>query len=62
MLAGGLSYNLRGVRDTALWQVTTGGVVSKILTVKLQEAVLPPPSVAVAVTVVMPSGKLEPGA
>jgi simple sugar transport system permease protein len=24
VLAGGLSYNLRGVRDTALWQVTTG--------------------------------------
>jgi simple sugar transport system permease protein len=24
VLAGGLSYNLRGVRDTSLWQVTTG--------------------------------------
>src|SRR3989442_9792747 len=39
-----------------------GGSVSTTLTVKLQFAVFPAASVAVAVTVVVPTGKAEPGA
>jgi hypothetical protein len=41
-------------------QVITGACVSTTVTVKLHEAVLPDASVAVAVTVVVPFGKVEP--
>jgi hypothetical protein len=41
-------------------QVIIGGCVSTIVTVKLHVAVLPDASVAVAVTVVVPFGKVEP--
>jgi hypothetical protein len=43
-------------------QVITGGSVSLTVTVNEQDAVFPAPSVAVAVTVVTPFGKLEPDA
>jgi hypothetical protein len=49
-------------RARSAGQVTTGGVVSATETVKEQEAVFPPPSVAVQVTVVAPSGKVDPEA
>jgi hypothetical protein len=39
-----------------------GGVESATVTVKEQDEVLPPPSVAVQVTVVAPSGNVEPEA
>jgi hypothetical protein len=42
--------------------VITGGVTSLTVTVKLQLVVLPAASVAVAVTVVVPTGKTEPEA
>ena len=42
--------------------VIEGGCVSLTVTVNEQVAVLPAPSVAVAVTVVVPFGKLEPEA
>ena len=42
--------------------VITGGCVSFTVTVNEQVAVLPAPSVAVAVTVVVPFGKVEPEA
>jgi hypothetical protein len=41
-------------------QVIVGAVVSLTVTVKLQLAVLPEPSVAVHVTTVMPLAKVEP--
>ena len=40
--------------------VTTGGVVSATVTVNEAEPVLPRPSAAVHMTVVAPSGKLDP--
>jgi hypothetical protein len=43
-------------------QVMVGGSVSVTVTVKLHEAVLPLPSVAVQVTAVTPTGKNEPDA
>jgi hypothetical protein len=42
--------------------VTVGFMVSLTVTVKVHEPVLPDPSVAVQVTVVVPTGKLEPDA
>jgi hypothetical protein len=41
-------------------QVTTGGSVSVMVTVKLQTLVLPAASVATQLTVLVPMGKLEP--
>ena len=41
-------------------QVMRGGMVSRTVTVKLQELLLPRPSVAVQFTVVVPSGKRLP--
>ena len=41
-------------------QLIAGGAMSLTVTVKLHIAVLPPPSVAVQVTVVVPFGKDEP--
>lgn len=43
-------------------QVIEGGCVSLTVTVNEQEAVLPELSVAVQVTVLVPSGKVEPEA
>jgi len=43
-------------------RVITGGVMSLTVTVKLQLDELPAASVAVACTVVVPTGKLEPEA
>ena len=43
-------------------QIITGGSVSTTVTVKLQLAVSPAASVAVQVTVVVPTGKVEPEA
>ena len=43
-------------------QVTVGFVESLTVTVKLHEPVLPDASVAVQVTVVVPTGKLDPEA
>lgn len=42
-------------------QLICGGCISRIVTVKVQLVVLPQLSVAVHVTVVEPSGKVEPG-
>jgi hypothetical protein len=62
-LAVGAS-NVQGVPHSTLWlatQVSVGAVVSCTVTVKLQGVEwLPAASVAVQVTVVVPSGKLEP--
>src|SRR4029453_14579627 len=41
--------------------VITGGVLSTTVTLKLHVAVRPTPSVAVYVTVVVPTGKVSPG-
>jgi len=41
-------------------QLATGGWVSFTVTVKLHDAVLPAPSIAVQVTVVLPREKVEP--
>ena len=43
-------------------QVSVGEAVSATCTTKVQLAVLPPPSVAVQVTVVVPTGKVAPEA
>ena len=43
-------------------QVSVGGVTSLTVTEKVQEVVLPMPSVAVQVTLVAPFGKAYPGA
>ena len=43
-------------------QLSAGGVLSVTLTVKLQVPMLPLPSVAEQVTVVLPSGKAKPEA
>jgi hypothetical protein len=44
----------------AVGQVIVGGVTSFTVTVKEHAALLPKPSVAVAVTVVVPKAKSEP--
>jgi hypothetical protein len=41
-------------------QVIVGGVVSLTVTLKLQFAVLPDPSLALQLTAVIPFGKVEP--
>jgi hypothetical protein len=45
-----------------LGHVIDGAVTSATVTVKVHVAALPPPSVAVQVTVVVPTGKVEPDA